>query len=323
MPFAEAVECFAATARAATKSPSTSRALYVTLGKAWAQAKLAVEQGEGAETELEIKDAVFERIDAAWAEHRPHLADGTKVPKRITSIEEAYREAIQGGKAHAAAAADRAAYAATLGTRLTVPINTPAKDTSSMIMTSAGSADPAPPVDLVDVLLARAQVTPEAPPSQPDASAAKPGAPPSPVVPPTLSSAAARLVGVGTPPLRVTRLGGSLAKYMLQVKPTFTEWVESKGLSGAPLREGLTHARALDLAVHELGAAYLLSSPAEVVIRRLLSLALAHKMGNFKMATHLEELPSDSALAELPDAVLKEIMERMKMEAKIEGFSRP
>ena len=92
----------------------------------------------------------------------------------------------------------------------------------------------------------------------------------------------------------------------------------TEGLSGAALREALTEARALDLGTAELGAKFLLSSPAEVLIRRLLSIALAQKMGSYRVASLLEELPGDNALAELPDAIIKCLGERLKLEMKIE-----
>ena len=83
---------------------------------------------------------------------------------------------------------------------------------------------------------------------------------------------AERLVSVGCPPLRVEkRYGATLALHLLQTKDTFTSWAESRGLSGAPLREVLTIARALDLATHSFGAKYLMSEPAEVQLRRLYS----------------------------------------------------
>ena len=105
---------------------------------------------------------------------------------------------------------------------------------------------------------------------------------------------------------------------MLKTKDTFTAWVESKQLQGAQLREALSIARALDLATHWYGAEYLVTDSAEVQLRRLLSVALAAKLGNYKLSQFLEEVPGDSALAELPDDVLRSLSQRLKFEMKLE-----
>ena len=134
-----------------------------------------------------------------------------------------------------------------------------------------------------------------------------------------LARAAERLVSVGCPPLRVEkRYGATLALHLLQTKDTFTSWAESRGLSGAPLREVLTIARALDLATHSFGAKYLMSDPAKVQLRRLYSVCLAAKLGSYRLSQHLEEVPGDGALAELPASIMREMSEAMKLEMKIE-----
>ena len=66
---------------------------------------------------------------------------------------------------------------------------------------------------------------------------------------------------------------------------------------------------------------YLISKPAEVQLRRLLSVALAAKLGSFKLSQFLEEVPGDSALAEIPDSVLKMLSERLKLEMKLEQLA--
>ena len=104
----------------------------------------------------------------------------------------------------------------------------------------------------------------------------------------------------------------------MKSKPTFTDWVESWGLVGAPLREALTIARVLDLATEHFGAKYLTSEPAEVQLRCLYSVCLAAKLGSYKLSHHLEELPGDGALAELPASFMREMSEAMKLELKIE-----
>ena len=108
---------------------------------------------------------------------------------------------------------------------------------------------------------------------------------------------------------------------MLKTKDTFTAWVESKQLQGAQLREALSIARALDLATHWYGADYLVTDSAEVQLRRLLSVALAAKLGNYKLSQFLEEVPGDNALAELPDDVLRSLSERLKLEMKLEQLT--
>ena len=125
--------------------------------------------------------------------------------------------------------------------------------------------------------------------------------------------------------MRVDRIGAMLAAHILQSKPTFSDWVESKNLHGASLREALTDARALDLATMELGAIFLTSMPAKVLLRRLVSVVLASKLGNYKLSTLLEEIPGESALAELPDSILKNLSERLKLEMKLEqlGSGKP
>ena len=234
------------------------------------------------------------------------------LPERHRSIETAFLGAIRGVVSNSAAAADRAAFGPPPG--LPRPeqynIHTPARDAPQS-------------EDLVDVLLQRvggANIEQNAPKASTEAkNGHRPAAV---VVSPSLVQACHRLVYVGTPPLRVDRLAGSLALNMLQSKPTFTDWVEAKALGGKKT-EAMTIARALDLAVHEFGATFLVSTPAEVLLRRLLSITLASKMGSYKLASVLEELPGDGALAELPDELIKGLSERLKLEAKIEQLTKP
>ena len=130
---------------------------------------------------------------------------------------------------------------------------------------------------------------------------------------------AERLVAVGCTPLRVEkRHGSALAEHLLKSKHTFTDWAETRGLAGAPLREALTIARALDVATEHYGATYLTSEAAEVQLRRLYSVCLAAKLGSYKLSQHLEEAPGDGALAELPQSIMREMSEAMKLELKIE-----
>ena len=84
------------------------------------------------------------------------------------------------------------------------------------------------------------------------------------------------------------------------------------------MREALTIASVLDLATEHFGAKYLTSEPAEVRLRHLYSLCLAAKLGSYKLAQHLEELPGAGGLAELPACILREMSEARKLELKIE-----
>jgi hypothetical protein len=45
-------------------------------------------------------------------------------------------------------------------------------------------------------------------------------------------------------------------------------------------------------------------------------------MGNFKLASFLEEVPGEGALDVLPDTVLKGMQERMKLELKLEALAK-
>ena len=83
-----------------------------------------------------------------------------------------------------------------------------------------------------------------------------------------------------------------------------------------------TEARALDLGVTEYGAGFLASKPAEVLVRRLLSIALAAKLGSYTLSSNLEEIPDESALAELPDSILRSLQERLKLELKLEQLTK-
>ena len=224
---------------------------------------------------------------------------------------------MRGAAAHAAAAADRAA--ATPFGGLPVPIHTPGN--------GEGPAEPRDgALDIIDALEGRiragiasgevaANPTESGPGNDRAAEAGREVA-----VSPALAQAAKRLVSVGCPPLRVEkRYGGLLALHLLQSKDTFTAYAESKSLSGSALREVMTIARALDLATQHQGAQYLMSPPAEVQLRRFYSVILASKLGSFKLSQHLEELPDEGALAELPQFIVREMSEALKLELNEDG----
>ena len=329
----EFAEKFAAPARALlSKEIPDAAVTYANLGKLWASTEQEIAGLTGTDAHVaavdssldaDVKDSVHSTLAALWAELKPMVgpsgATTHALRNRPTSIEKHHGIAMRGAAAYAAAAADRAAAVAFQGNPVVHSIMTPTvqkEEPETGYRTpreQAGSEEP----DLVDKLLARMTGQPEIPEQASGKDAATKATQPA-AVPPSLAAAANRLTAVGCPPFRVEKMAAALAQHILQRKPTFTEWVESKGLSGAALREALTEARALDLGTAELGAKFLLSSPAEVLIRRLLSIALAQKMGSYRVASLLEELPGDNALAELPDVIMKAIGERLKLEMKIE-----
>ena len=91
--------------------------------------------------------------------------------------------------------------------------------------------------------------------------------------------------------------------------------------TGHLLQKAQTIGRTLDLAVHQLGAGFLGTHSAEILLRRLLCLVSAAKHGgSFKVAKNFEELPADDAISEIPDEMLTEIYTRIKLEEKLEGF---
>ena len=127
------------------------------------------------------------------------------------------------------------------------------------------------------------------------------------------------LMTVGVPCLRVEKLGMSLLTNCLRAHSTLTAYVEARQLPpGRPRREALTLARIIDLGVAEMGEVYARSGSCEVAIRRLMAVLLAAKSGEqWGMASLLEELPGETALAEIPDSVLKSLGERLKLESKV------
>lgn len=242
--------------------------------------------------------------------------------------------------AHASAAADRAAAAPFVGLPPVHHVGTPSPAVGEplagfhtpreAVLEGQPKGDGASP-DLIDVLFNRMAGGNGGPTETPGTAEPRPGNGPGPgsqraaAVPPQLAHSALRLTSIGCPPLRVEPLAASLAHTILQHRPTFSEYVESKGLNGSAKREAQTIARSLDLGTMEMGAGFLVSSAAEVLLRRLVSIALAAKMGNYRMASLLEELPGESALSELPDSLLKSLGERLKLEMKLEqlGSGKP
>ncbi len=336
---AEFATAFVVPARAVLSGDvGDATAAYKELGRLWASAQRELERLPPGEAHVspadssfaaDVKDAVHGSLGELWSEIKPKVSRGGvethALGKRVSSIEAAYAAAIRGAIAHAAAAADRAAAAA----RPSVPVvhaMTPTADPPMGVPASVAPEQPAAEPDIVDLICQRMNADGASPAAAGPAADMSGNAPATTAqraaaVPPTLARAATRLTSIGCPPLRVDPIGGMLATHILQSKPTFTDWVESKNLTGASLREGMTDARALDLATQEFGPAFLVSTPAEVLLRRLLSVVLASKMGNWKLSTFLEEIPGDSALAELPDSILKGLSERLKLEMKLEQLT--
>ena len=96
---------------------------------------------------------------------------------------------------------------------------------------------------------------------------------------------------------------------------SFTRWAEQQGMQGHALRKAKTIARALELATHDIGPAYLVSRPAEVQLRRLIALALSVNAG-WRVAGHLEELPGDSIISALPASPVKKLSRRTSTSAR-------
>ena len=331
--------CFTVNARASLSAPTAATTVYRDLGKAWAGARRAVEDlsgsdrhvpEDGGSIEGDVKDAILDVIRILWEEMKPKdpgSTVGRALAQRVSTIEAAYLGSYR--VAHAAAAADRAAAAPFAGLAPGRVISTPGRPAGlggegfhspRDSPEERATPDLPPPQDLVDLLMQRslaggdrAEVSPPG-----NGGGDRPSVP---AIPPSLAQAAKRLTEIGCQPLRVEARAASLATNVLLQKPTFSEYVSAKALTGAPGREAATLARSLDLGTVHYGAGYLMSPPAEVQLRRLLSVCLAFKMGSYKLATLLEELPGDSALAELPDSLLKDLSERLKLECKLEQLT--
>ena len=104
---------------------------------------------------------------------------------------------------------------------------------------------------------------------------------------------------IGAAPLRCDkRLANTLLWDMFAANQSATGWVLSHAIGKGwkkerNKREAETLARALDLAIIEMGTDYVEKSAAwEVLIRRLRAVVLADKMGKWDLPMLLEELPS-------------------------------
>ncbi len=308
--------------------------VYQTMGRYWGAAQRAIAelsgedapQIEGETLADDVKMAVKTKVEQLWNDVQPQVttAEGTRKLRRgITSIEKAFEQSVTNAQAQAAmaAAADRTAAVGWMGLPEVHPM-------------TPGAPGPEENGGLVQTLMARMAATENSanlPANAEKGTQQKPqgngtgtGVAPTPAapVPPGLVYAAQRLLNPGPPGLRVDPLAGELAMHLLQEKWTFTHWAEAQGLSGAHRREAMTIARALELGVRDYGVGFLVSRSSEVLLRRLLSLALAAASGSHRLSSHLEELPGDGALAALPDSLMRSLSERLKMEMKLEQLSK-
>ena len=115
-------------------------------------------------------------------------------------------------------------------------------------------------------------------------------------------SGARQLMQIGAAPLRCDkRLANTLLWDMFAANQSATGWVLSHAIGKGwkkerNKREAETLARALDLAIIEMGTDYVEKSAAwEVLIRRLRAVVLADKMGKWDLPMLLEELPSEKS----------------------------
>ena len=135
------------------------------------------------------------------------------------------------------------------------------------------------------------------------------------LVSPTLARAAARLENPGVPPLRVEPIGAMISQNMLMEHDTFSAWVKEQAMTAHFHREAMTLARALERGVADFGTVFLVSSAAEVMVRRILALSVAQASGNdWAVATLLEELPAQGPMSVMPDSLLKTLKERRNLE---------
>jgi hypothetical protein len=146
------------------------------------------------------------------------------------------------------------------------------------------------------------------------------------VVPPEVTHACERFLTKGPAPLRTgdDRMAFEVAQMCLSEKDTLMNWVENLKFTGHLQRESLTIARSVELGISEYGPEYLASKSAEVLLRRLMALAIAGKAGAtnkaWKMASRLEELPGDGIGAMLRTSRLAKLHSEMKTELQVEAL---
>lgn len=308
----------------------TSSEVYQTIGRAWAgvedafqatATKIGLSLEEGQSVRDFLQPEVEIAVENLWDELPDAVTfDGKKMHKRYRDMR-AYRD-----KNHSVAAAAKIANRQIQRDPEAIPLESaPAKRVTLAEEPAVGEYDDN---DLIDMIMKRAEGNMGPKPVTTSHTLASGneqavGVDQRTTVPAALQQACARLTHVGCPDLRVERWSTMLALNMLQRKSSFSEYVDSKRMKDdAKRREAETTARALDLAVADYGANFLLSRSAEVMVRRLMAVIMASRLGDYRLAEHLEELPGDGALAELPETVLQKLNEKMKLTLKIEQLMK-
>ena len=295
--------------------------VYKKLGQFWADTRVSLEglPHENAHTPepdsslaCDLKEAVLRTLEDEWRALSPKInsADGKTshmLYRRVTAVESAYQASFKLRLAHAAEANEP--------TPISISTPEPKRDNEN--------GD-----DLIDTMVSRMQSVMQesgngcgpAPSAggRTQAPETKEESRQGGVVPPQLQRGCKWILEVGVPPLRVAeRFAPKLATNILSQSATFTVYVEKSTLKGSQMREALTLARMLDLATEEYGPKYLLSNAAEVGLRRLVSIMIAAKMGDFTLAQVLEEIPTDTAFSVVPEEVLTSMYQRIKLEGRL------
>ena len=116
------------------------------------------------------------------------------------------------------------------------------------------------------------------------------------------------------PSLRHTRMNLSTG-----ARSTKTWWIAC--IRRTP-PSGLTEARALERGVADYGVGFLASSSAEILLRRILALAIHSGTGAWQIAEKIEELSTESPLSIVPESLLEEIMEQIKNELEVAALAK-
>ena len=73
---------------------------------------------------------------------------------------------------------------------------------------------------------------------------------------------------------------------------------------------------------HDYGVGFLASTSAEILLRRILALAIHSGTRSWQIAEKMEELPTENAFSCVPESLLKEIMEQVKNELKLASLAK-
>ena len=320
---------YAVPASAVLANPSkytSSDHIYTELGKLWAQTLRGLESlppaqahepVDGRTLDEDLEDCVYTANTAIWAAADPKpKINSTLVYNRPSSIRKKMNAAAQAHEAQRAA--DRAAAEAHAHPP-SIPL-TPAKAEPAGATHAPGGGG------LVAAIMANIKGSENELPAdgsgQQQQSGNGSGGVQQSRVSPSLQNAAARLTTVGVTPLRKAAIGSMLATGFLQEHDTLTQWVRAQGLTGHSKREALTEARALELGVADYGVEFLTRPSAEVLLRRILALAIHSGTGSWQIAEKIEELPTESPFSVVPESLLKEIMEQVKNELKVAALAK-